>query len=267
MLKNKTIILVFSVLTTFFLSSCSEYQKVLKSTDYNLKYEKAVEYYEAEDYYRAQSLFDELVTIYKGSDKAESVLFYYADCHYKQKDYILGAYYFDNFAKTFPYSEKTEEAAYTAAYCYYLNSPRYNLDQTDTYKAIEAMQLFINKYPNSNYVPEANEIIEKLRTKLEIKSYENAKLYYKLADYQSATIALKNSIKDFPDTKYREEILYLIVKSSFMLAEMSIPEKQGERYQNTISEYYSFIDEYPESEYLKEIEKMYTKSVNQIKNL
>ncbi len=259
-------ILIFS-LTTLFLFSCSEYQKILKSSDYNFKYEKAVAYYNEGDYYRAQSLFDELVSIFKGTDKAEDVLYYYADCHYQQEDYVLGAYYFDNFAKTFPYSDKTEKASYLAAYCYYLNSPRSSLDQSDTYKAITAMQLFINKYPNSEYIDQANDIIDKLHHKLEEKSYNNAKLYFKLGDYQAATIALKNSIKDYPDSQYREELLYLIVKSSFLLAEMSIPSMQGERYQNTITEYYTFIDEYPDSQYSKEIEKMYTKSVNHIKNL
>ncbi|MCK9206815.1 MAG: outer membrane protein assembly factor BamD [Salinivirgaceae bacterium] len=266
MLKTKTTLLVFSILTTL-LISCSEYQKVLKNSDYNLKYEKALVYYEKGDYYRAQSLFDELVSIFKGTDKSEKILYYYADCHYQQKDYVLGAYYFENFAKTFPYSEFTEKAAYTAAYCYYLNSPKYTLDQTDTRKAIEAMQVFINKYPTSTYVTEANDIIEKLRSKLELKSYESAKLYFKLGEYHAASIALRNSLKDFPDTHYREELLYLIVKSNFLLAENSVKEKQGERYQNTISEYYSFLDEFPESKYLEEIEKMYTKSVNQIKNL
>ncbi len=264
MLRYKIIIL--SLISSLFFS-CTEYQKVLKSGDYNLKYKKAVEYYETEDYYRAQSLFDELVSIFKGTDKAEDILYYYADCHFQQKDYILGAYYFDNFANTFPYSDKTQKAAYTAAYCYYLNSPRASLDQSDTYKAISAMQLYINKYPESDYVDDANAIIEKLRSKLEKKSYENAKLYFKLGDYHASTISLKNSIKEFPDSKYREEVLYLIIKSSFLLSEMSISAKQGERYQNTISEYYVFIDEYPESAYLKEVEKMYTKSVNQIKSL
>lgn len=258
--------ILFGFLTTL-IFSCSEYQKALKSSDYNLKYEKALEYYEEEDYYRAQSLFDELVSIYKGTDKAEKVLYYYADCHYQQKDYILGAYYFENFAKTYPYSDHTEKAAYTAAYCYFLNSPRPSLDQADTRRAIEAMQLFINKYPQSELNTEAQEIIDKLRLKLETKSFESSKLYFKIGDYQAASITLKNSITEYPDSKYREEILYLIVKSNFLLAENSIVSKQGERYQNTISEYYSFIDEYPESEYLKEIEKMYTKSVNQIKKL
>jgi outer membrane protein assembly factor BamD len=257
------IIALFGIL----LSSCSEYQKILKSNDYNLKYKKAVEYYESGDYYRAQSLFDELVSLFKGTDKAEDILYYYADCHYQQRDYVIAAYYFDNFAKTFPYSPKSETAIYNSAYCYYLNSPRSSLDQTDTKNAINAMQYFINKYPNSDKIAEANEIIDKLHHKLEEKSYNNAKLYYKLDDYQSATIALKNSIKDFPDSKYREDILYLIVKSSFLLAEMSVPSKQGERYQNTISEYFVFIDEYPESKYLKEIEKMYIKAVSRIKTL
>ncbi len=264
MSKYKILIITLFV---FLLSSCSEYQKILKSNDYNLKYKKAVEYYESGDYYRAQSLFDELVSLFKGTDKAEDILYYYADCHYQQRDYVIAAYYFDNFAKTFPYSPKTEQAVYNSAYCYYLNSPRSSLDQSDTKKAINAMQYFINKYPDSNKIDEANEIIDKLHFKLEEKSYNNARLYYKLGDYQAATIALKNSIKDFPDSKYREEILYLIVKSSFLLAEMSVPSKQGERYQNTISEYFVFIDEYPESKYLKEIEKMYIKSVSRIKTL
>lgn len=266
MIKHLNKLLLVSILTTF-LFSCSDYQKALKSSDYNLKYEKALQYYAEEDYYRAQTLLDELVSIYKGTDKAETILYCYADCHYQQKDYILGAYYFENFAKTYPYSDSTQQASFIAAYCYYLNSPRSTLDQTDTYKAINAMQLFINKYPQSEYIEEANNIIEKLRYKLEKKSFENSKLYFKLGDYHAATISLKNSIKDFPDTKYREEILYMIVKSSFLLAEKSIEEKQGERYQNTISEYYSFLDEFPQSEYLTEIEKMYTKSVNQIKKL
>lgn len=247
--------------------SCSEYQKVLKSTDYNYKYEKAMEYYAEEDFYRAQTIFEELVHILKGSTKGESVLYHFADCHYKLEDYILGAYFFETFAKTFPNSDKAGDATYLAAYCYYLNSPKPSLDQTDTRKAIDAMQLFINRYPIDEKVAKANEIIEKLRLKLEQKSYDNAKLYFKLSEYQAASIALKNSIKEFPDSKYREDILYLIVKSSFLLAEKSIESKQGERYQNTISEYYVFIDEFPESKHVKEVEKMYEKSVKQIKKL
>ncbi len=266
MIKKISQLLILSIGFAF-MTSCSGYQKVLKSTDYNFKYEKAVEYYEKGDFYRAQSIFEELVNILKGSTRGEDVLYYYADCHYQQEDYILGAYYFENFANSFPYSDRTPEATYIAANCYYLNSPKPSLDQADTKKAIDAMQLFINKYSDDERVTEANDIIEKLQLKLEEKAYENAKLYYKLSHYHAANITLKNSIKDYPDTKYREEILYLIVKSNYLLAENSILAKQGERYQSTISEYYVFIDEYPESKHVKEIEEMYEKSVNQIKNL
>lgn len=266
MLKNLTHYLLIS-LAVLFIASCSDYQKALKSTDYNYKYEKAISYYDEGDFYRAQALLEELIHILKGSEKGETALYYYANCHYEQEDFILGAYYFETFASTFPYSDSTPKATYLAAYCYYLNSPKPSLDQADTKKAIDAMQLFINKYPDSEKVSEANGIIEKLRYKLEQKSYENAKLYFKLSDFQAASISLKNSIKNFPDSEYREEILYLIVKSNYLLAEKSILAKQGERFQNTISEYYAFIDEYPESGYIKEIEKMYEKSVNQIKKL
>lgn len=262
---SKTVFLIAIIATL--LTSCSPYQKLLKSSDYNLKYEKAVEYYNNEDYYRAQTLFDEIVPIFKGTNKSEKIMYLYADCHYKQRDYILAAYYFDNYAKTFPFADSTQVAQYYAAYCYYLNSPKPSLDQSDTYKAINAMQDFINKYPKNIYVEQANNYIELLRAKLEQKAYDNARLYYKLGDYQSASIALKNNLKDFPDTQYREDILYLLVKSSFLLAENSIAEKQGERYQATIAEYYNFIDEFPQSDFTKEIEKMYTKSVNQIKKL
>lgn len=249
------------------LASCNDYQKALKSTDYNYKYEQALSYYDGGDYYRAQALLEELVHILKGSARGDTVLYYYANCHFMQEDYILGAYYFETFAATFPYDDKTPDATYTAAYCYYLNSPKPSLDQADTKKAIDAMQLFINKYPDSDRVKEANDIIEKLRAKLELKAYESAKLYFKLSDYQAASISLKNNLKDYPDTKYREEILYLIIKSSYLLAENSILAKQGERYQNTISEYYTFVDDYPESAYVKEVEKMYEQSINQLKKL
>jgi outer membrane protein assembly factor BamD len=248
-------------------TGCSEYQKILKSTDYNYKYKKALEYYDMKDYYRAQSLLDELINIFKGSDKAENALYVYADCHYQQEDYPLGAYYFDSFTKTFPYSPHTEEASYLSAYCYYMNSPKPSLDQTDTQKAIDAMQMFINKYPNSPKIAEANDVIDKLHAKLEEKAYQNSKLYFKLGDYHAATITLKNCLKEYPDTKYREELMYLIVKSSYLLAENSVEDKKAERYQNMISEYYVFIDEYAQSPFTKEVEDMYQESVKQIKKL
>ncbi len=222
-----------------------------------MKFEKAKAYYEKEDYARAVALFDELLSIYRGTSKAEDVYFYYAYCHYGQKDYILAGHYFRNFATTFPLSERAEEAEYLGAYCYYLDSPKFSLDQTFTLKAIEEMQYFINKHPDSERIAEANDIIDKLRGKLETKSFKNAKLYFDLGYYKAAIVALKNSLKEYPDSKFREETLFLVVKSSFLLASNSITSKKGERFESTIEEYYAFVNAYPGSEKTKEVQKIF----------
>lgn len=249
------------------LSSCSEYYKIQKSGDYNLKYEKAKAYYEYEDYYYAKSLLDDVVSVFRGGDKAEEVAMLYANCHYKMHDYTMAAYYFETFYKNYPYSDNTEEAYFMSGQCYFKDSPRVDLDQTNSRKAIDAMQTYINKFPKGKHVDEANAVISEMREKLEEKSYMNAKLYFKIGEYQAATITLKNSLKEFPDTKYREELMYMVVKANFLLAENSVEDKKAERYQNMVTEYYSFIDEYPQSQYLSEIEEMYNTSVKQIKNL
>lgn len=249
------------------LSSCSEYYKIQKSGDYNLKYEKAKAYYEYEDYYHAKSLLDDVVSVFRGGDKAEEVAMLYANCHYKMHDYTMAAYYFETFYKNYPYSDNTEDAYFMSGQCYFKDSPRVDLDQTNSRKAIDAMQTYINKFPKGKHVDEANAVISEMREKLEEKSYMNAKLYFKIGEYQAATITLKNSLKEFPDTKYREELMYMVVKANFLLAENSVEDKKAERYQNMVTEYYSFIDEYPQSQYLSEIEEMYNTSVKQIKNL
>ena len=248
-------------------SNCSEYYKIQKSGDYNMKYEKAKAYYDYEDYYHAKALLDDVVSVLRGSDKAEEAQMLYAYCHYKMHDYTMGAYYFESFYKTYPYSTKAEEAYYMSASCYYKDSPRVDLDQACSQKAIDAMQLYLNKFPQGQYINEANNVITEMREKLEEKSYLTAKLYFKLREYQAANVTLKNSLKEFPDSRYREELMYMVVKSNFMLAENSVEEKKGERYQNTVTEYYSFIDEFPQSQYIKEIESMYNQSVEQIKKL
>ncbi|MBE9467123.1 MAG: outer membrane protein assembly factor BamD [Bacteroidetes bacterium] len=255
-------LLIFSILI---FSSCSEYQKLLKSTDYELKLEKANEYYQDEDYYRAQALYEELLSIYKGTDKAEKAYYYYTFCYYNQKDYILAGYHFKNFMSTYPNSEHAEECDFLSAYCFYLESPYPDLDQTNTSKAIDALQIFINKYPKSDRVSEANKLIDELLFKLETKSFNNAKLYYNLGEFKSSVIALKNTLKDYPDTQYREELLFLILKSNFLLAENSVETKKNERYQATVNEYYTLIDEYPNSKNIKEAEKIYNNSIKKIK--
>ncbi len=259
----RKILLVVFVFPLFF--SCSQYQLLLKSTDYELKYEKAMEFYAAEDYMRSATLLNELMGIYRGTDKAETINFRYAKSLYGLSDYTLAQHYFNQFTKTYPSSEKVEECHFMSAYCYYMLSPGPRLDQTDTYNAIDEFQLFINLYPGSSRVEEANKIIGELTDKLVYKSYLSAKLYFDLGtymgnNYKSAIIAAQNSLKEFPDTKYREELSFLILESKYIQAENSVPEKKDERFRDTIDEYYSFINEFPESAYMNDAVKMFDKA-------
>lgn len=248
------------------LSSCSKYQKLLKSSDNDLKYEKAVEYYNSGDYYRALQLFDQLLPFYKGTDKAEELNYFYPYCYFEQHDYIMAAYYFKRYANNYPNNKKAEECVYMSAYCKYLKSPKYSLDQTNTYEAINELQLFINMYPDSYRVKDCNNIIDKLREKLENKAYHAALLYYKMEHYKSAILSFENLLKDFPDTQYKEEILFYIINAYYEYAKNSVAEMQEERYSVTIESYENLRFSFPESDYLKQTEKIYINSLEVISN-
>jgi len=254
------------IISTCFFWRCSNFQKLLKSTDYNLVYNEAVKYYEKKDYFRAQSLFENLENIFKASDKADKILYYLGYCYYHQRDYIMASYYFKSVGNRYPLSPLREESDFMAAYCSYLDAPDYSLDQTYTYQAIDQMQAFINRYPKSDKIKQCNEIIDNLRAKLEKKAFEAAKLYYKTGYYKSAIIALKNSLQEFPDSRYREETLFLILKSSFIYAQNSIEEKKKERMAATINEYYAFVSEYPNSNFINEAKKIYNQASEIVKN-
>lgn len=259
MFKNKSIYGYLVIL--LMISSCSGYEKVLKSDDVEWKYQKAFEYYHDEDYGRAASVFEQLVPLMRGTAKSDSVNYFLARSYFGQRDYILAAHYFESFANIFANSEFAEDAEFNAAYCHYKNSPRPNLDQSETKKAIEAFQLFLIKYPYSDRKDECLELIAELKNKLVEKSYLNAKLYYDMGEYKASIIALNNSLIKYPETKYREELLFLILKSHYLLADNSVLSKKKERFQSTLDEYYSFISEFPESEYLKEANKIYQSTV------
>jgi len=239
----------FIVLALVGLNACSEYQKVLKSTDAAYKYEKAVEYYEAEKYNQAYPLFDELLTLYRGTNKAAKVYYYFAYTNYQLRDYILAGYHFDNFYKTFGSDENAEEAAFMVGYCYYLESPSYSLDQTYTYKAINELQLFINTHRGSTYIARANRLIDSLQTKLETKSFAKAKLYYDLESYEAAVTALNNTLTNFPDTRFREEAHYYRLVAAYKFAENSIAEKKRQRYIEARTAYNDYIRKYPEGQF------------------
>lgn len=255
---RKILLLLLIVLST----SCSKYQKLLKSTDYDLKYTKAMEYYQAEDYMRAATLLRELIGIYRGTEKSEEAHFAYANCLYGMKDYILGGHYYKLFVQNYPTSSKSEEAQFMAAYCSYKMSRNPRLDQTETYDALDGFQLFINLYPRSPRVAEATKLMDELRDKLVYKSYLSARLYFNLGNYlgnnyQSAIISARNSLDDFPDTKYREELSFLILEARYIEAINSVEDKMEERLRETVDEYYSFINEFPKSQYLRRANKIF----------
>lgn len=240
---------------------CSGFEKVLKSKDYEFKYKKALEYYAKKDHYRYLTLFEQLSPIYKGTMRSDTIEYYLAQGNYHQGDYLLAGHYFDKFRKTFPRSAFTEDAEFMYAYCFYMSSPRAELDQDNTQAAISAFAEFISRYPDSKRMAEVNKIMHELRDKLIEKSYLSSKLYYKIGDYKAAIVAIRNSVKEFPNTKYREEQFFLILKSSYLLADNSVPEKRRERFQSTVDEYYTFISEYPNSKYVNEAKKIYDASM------
>ena len=258
--------LIFLVLITVF-SGCSDYKKILKSTDIEMKYEKAVEYYQKQDYFKSIQLFDELLTYFRGTQKAEEIYYYYAYSHYGKGDYVLASYFFNNFANTFPRSKYTEECMYMAAYCKYLDSPKYSLDQESTTEAIRGMQAFINAFPQSKRIKDANEVIDKLRFKLQKKSFEAAKLYFTIEEYNAAITALNAHLKDYPDSQFKEEAYFLIVKSFYIYATKSIIKKQKERYVATTESYDTFAALYPSSNYKKEAETYYRNALKEINKL
>lgn len=261
MTKNIFFIFSFCVAIVSFNACGDSYAKIAKKGSIEQKFEYAVKAYDKGQYSRALPLLEELITVYRGTANAEKVLYYYAYSNYYTGDYIMAGYEFKSFAKSFPTSQKAEECLYMSAYCYYLTSPIYSLDQTDTQTALHEFQTFINQYPNSTRITEANEIVGKLHHKLEVKAYEIAKQYYLTYNYKSAIVAMNNMIKDFPDSKFTEELHFLIVKSSYLLTINSIDSKRSERLKATFDAYLKFIDKYPQSEYLHEAEGIYSDSM------
>ncbi|WDF56372.1 outer membrane protein assembly factor BamD [Mucilaginibacter sp. KACC 22063] len=245
------------ICTLLALGSCkSKFEKLKASNDNAKKYQEAMKYYNKKDYTKALDLFDDLSQRYRGRDGAEDLFYYYAYTNYKLKDYTSARYHFKNFADTYPSNSRAEECRFMAAYCYYLDSPIYSLDQENTTKAIEALQLFINLYPKSERVAEAGKLIQNLRDKLEQKAYANAKLYLTIGDYQSAVIAFGNVLRDYPDTKYAEEMDFLTIKAQYKYAQNSFDYKQEERFGQAASYADQFIEKYPQSKYMSSAQSL-----------
>lgn len=223
----------------FLMGACqSSQKKLLKSNDNEKKYEAAVKAYNDGDYYKANQLFENLIMYFRGRDKAEDVNMYYGKSLMAGKDYYSAGYQFENFVRWFPYSQKTEEALFLSAYCKYMESPDYYLDQTLTVESMKAFQDYINRYPQAERVNEANKYLDELRMKLIKKDYTNAYNYYKVGQYQAASVALKDFINKYSDqTQYRQDAMYYIVLADYYYAFGSVEEKQAERWNTTILDY------------------------------
>ena len=244
------------IVLVVFISSCSEYQKALKSEDIAVKYSESVKLYEKGKYDKAIRLFEQIAPSYKGKPQAEKLFYMYSQAYYKTEQYYLAGFQFESFASSYPKSEKQEEALFLGAKCFTKLSPVYSLDQTDTDKAVDKLQNFIDTFPNSIYLSEANAMVKELRNKIEKKAFENAKQYNTISDFKAAQIALDNFISDFPGTIYKEEALYYKLDSAYKLAINSIPSKMEERLKNAKSAYNNLTKYKADSEYKAKADEM-----------
>ena len=254
--------IIITLLAAATLTSCGEYNKLLKSTDYEYKYEAAKNYFAKGQYNRSATLLNELITILKGTDKAEESLYMLGMSYYNQKDYQTAAQTFITYFNTYPRGTFTELARFHAGKALFLDTPEPRLDQSSTYQAIQQLQMFMEYFPNSTKKQEAQDMIFALQDKLVLKELYSAKLYYNLGNYmgnnyQSAIITAQNALKEYPYTRYKETLSMLILKSKYQEAVQSIEEKKPERFRDVIDEYYSFINDYPSGEYSKEAENIF----------
>lgn len=248
-----------------FFVSCGEYQAILKSADNELWYRKGLEYYDKGDYDKAANLLGGVISRYAGTSQYDTIVTTYSKALVQLGDYYTAAHYFSDYVKTYPSSPKCEECQYMAGYCYYMLSPKPELDQADSQSAIDELLLFVNLFPDSPKVPEAEKMIQEMEDKLAYKAYLNAKLYFDLGNYmgnnyQSAVITAQNCLKKYPDTNHREELSFLILEAKYIQADRSILAKQADRYRDAIDEYYSFVNEFPVSKFRKDADKLFSRS-------
>ncbi|MGN0228842.1 MAG: outer membrane protein assembly factor BamD [Muribaculaceae bacterium] len=268
---KKNLNVIVALLSAAILSSCGEYNKVLKSTDYNYKYEYAKKAFEQGKYTQAYTILEDIVTVFKGTDKAEESLFLLGMSYYENKDYLSSGSYFRTYYQHYPKGKYTELARFYCGYGYYLDSPETQLDQSGTVKAIEELQNFLEFFPKSDKVSIAQNAIFELQDKLVKKELENATLYYNLGNfmgnnYESAVIVAKNALKDYPYSKYKEQLELLILKSRFQEANQSTDEKKEDRFRVVIDEYYSFINDFPESDNRHEADNIFKIASKHVKD-
>ncbi|MBQ8839595.1 MAG: outer membrane protein assembly factor BamD [Bacteroidales bacterium] len=243
--------------------SCkSQYEILLNSNDADAKYAAAFDYFNDGKYSKAAALFESLSVLTDGTERDDTVRYYWGLSNYKFKDYYTAETNFEQFIERFPRSTFASDARFLRIDCLYRSTLRYELDQSPTYKAINAISEYILEYPSNTHMQECRDMLVDLNERLDKKAYEGAKLYYNMEDYLAARIALRNVLKDDSETVYREDILYYIAMSSYKYAHLSVPSKRKERYLVFVDDYYNFIGELPDSRYRKELDNVYRKAQN-----
>jgi outer membrane protein assembly factor BamD len=277
----KQLFFVLVIVTAF--TSCSyfkassngapnNFNKIQKSTDYTFKLQMAEKYYLAKDYNHAQILYDDLYRVMKGSEHFEDIWYKYAYCAYYLKDYINAENLFKGFVEAFPNSQKSDEMDYMRAYCFYMQSPKFQLDQTNTTKTIGFMQAFIAQHPTSDKIKEANDIIDKCKDKLEEKDFEAAKLYYNLREtnvayLKAASLTFNTLMNTYPDSQFSDEYKLYIIKSDYLYAIQSLEEKKKARLEQVVTDVNDFKDRFPESKMKKEAQQYEDLATNSLKEI
>ena len=261
----------FIVIVALAFQSCSEYQKVLKNDDVKAKYDMAEKFYKEEDFKRSNRLFEQIAPKYIGKPQGERVMFFFSNTYFQRKDYNMAGYQFERFIKSYPKSDKLQEAAFLGAKSYYMLSPNYSLDQTDTDKALLKLQNFINTYPDSEYFKEANKIAKELTTKKERKSFEIAKQYNKLGEFnyellKSAVAACDNFVSDYPGSIFKEDILYIKLQATTHMAMNSYEVLKKDRLNNARDAYSVLKKKYPETKFGKEADDLLKKIEKELKS-
>ena len=253
--------LILSIAVILTVCSCkSQYEMLLNSNDADAKYEAAFEYFNNGKYSKAASLFESLSMLTDGTERDDTVKYYWGLSNYKAKDYYTADTNFEKFVENYPRSPFASEARYLRLDCLYLQTLRYELDQTPTYKAMNEISEYIVEFPKSSHIPSCRDMLIDLNARLDRKAYEGARLYYKMEDYLASRVAFRNVLKDDSENMYREDILYYIAMSSYKYAQLSVQEKQKERYLTFVDDYYNFIGEIPDSHYRKELDSVYKKA-------
>ena len=276
--------LVIAILSGTFFTSCGEYNKVLKSTSYDYRYEAAKSYFGNGQYSKATYLLEELINILKGTEKAEESLYMLGMAYYNQGDYVTASHHFTTYYNTYPKGTYTELARYHSGKALFLDTPEARLDQSSTYGAIQELQMFMEYFPESKNKKNAQQMIFDLQDKLVEKDYLSAKLYYNLGTYtgnasytadghingnnfQACITTAQNALKDYPYSSKREELAILLLRAKYRLGTESVLEKKEERMREAIDEYYAFKNEFPQSKYTTEVEKIFKDASKYVKNL